>query len=366
LSRISCHDQEMGRVRLAVLGCGEVARDHHLPWLARIPDASIAVVADRDPVALAAARRLAPGARAVDDWRDGVSADGVDAVVVCLPNHLHADAAEVAAELGHHVYVEKPLATSLVDADRVLAACEAAGVVGMMGFNYRFNALYAEARALLAANHVGAPALCRSEFMLARSDLPPWKQTTSTGGGVLLDLAPHHVDLIAWLLDDDITDALATVTSRTSENDTATLTLRLRRGAVAQLAFGYRLVDAERFEIDGDRGRLIVDRRRHQRAFIEAPGEGRLRRTLRAADDVRRLRYVLEKRNAPGGEPSHGEALRRFVAAVLAGDHAQPDLTAGRACAAVLDAAERSLGSASFEHVVERRVSAGVERRAAS
>jgi predicted dehydrogenase len=142
--------------------------------------------------------------------------------------------------------------------------------------------------------------------------------------------------------------------------------LRLSRGAVAQLAFGYRLADAERFEIDGDGGRLIVDRRRHQRAFIEAPGEGRLGRALRAADDVTRIRYVLEKRNAPGGEPSHGAALRRFVAAVRSGDRVQPDLATGRARAAVIDAAERSLRSERFEHVVDRSASAGVERRAAS
>lgn len=356
----------MGRVKLAVLGCGEVARDHHLPWLARIPDAAVSIVADADPAALAAARKLAPDARGVGDWRDAVAAPEIDAVLVCLPNHLHADAAEAAAEHRRHVYVEKPLATSLIDADRVLAACEAAGVVGMMGFNYRFNALYTDARDLLAAGRVGSAALFRGEFMLARSDVPQWKRQSATGGGVLFDLAPHHVDLIPWLVDDPVVDVLATVSSRVSENDTATLTLRLRRGAVAQLAFGYGLVDAMRLEIDGDGGRLVVDRRRHQRAFIETPGETQLGRMLRAADDARRLRYVLEKRSAPGGEPSHGAALRRFVAAALAGDRVQPDLAAGRACAAVLDAAERSLRSESFERVVEDRVPAAAERRAAS
>lgn len=356
----------MGRVRLAVLGCGEVARDHHLPWLARIPDASVAVLADSDPGALAEARLLAPSALTVDDWHEAVAAPGIDAVLVCLPNQLHAAAAEAAAGHGRHVYVEKPLATTVLDADRVAAACDTAGVVGMMGFNYRFNALYAEARAMLGGNRVGAVALCRTEFMLARSTIPSWKRLSSTGGGVLLDLAPHHIDLIAWLLQDEVVDVLATVTSRASENDTATLTLRLRSGAVAQLAFAYGLIDAERLEVDGDRGRLVVDRRRHQRAFIEAPGEGRLRRAARSAGDATRFRYVLEKRAAPGGEPSHGIALRRFVAAVLAGERPEPGLSAGRDCAAVLDAAERSIRSERWEHVQERHAPASAERLAAS
>ena len=349
-----------------MLGCGEVARDHHLPWLARIPEASVAVVADEDPAALAAARRLAPDALAVGDWHEAVAAAGVDAVLVCLPNHLHAAAAEAAAAQKRHVYVEKPLATNLPDAERVLAACDAAGVVGMMGFNYRFNALYAQARALLAEGRLGSAALCRTEFMLARSDVPSWKRMSSTGGGVLLDLAPHHVDLVAWLLQDEVVDVLAAVSTRTSEDDTAALTLRLRGGAVAQLAFAYGLVDAERFEIDGDRGRLIVDRRRHQEAFVEAPGEGRLSRAARTARDTARLRYVLEKRAAPGGEPSHGTALRRFVAAVSAGERPEPGLAVGRDCAAVIDAAERSIQTGRWESVQARPVALATERVAAS
>jgi predicted dehydrogenase len=356
----------VGEVRLGVLGCGEVARDHHLPWLRRIPDVSVAVVADADPAAIAASRPLAPGADTVGDWRDAVGVAGLDAVLVCLPSQLHASAAAVAAELGLHVYVEKPLATTLDDATRVLDACHRAGVVGMMGFNYRFNALYAEGRALVAAGRVGTVAFCRGSFMLARTDLPPWKRSGSSGGGVLLDLAPHHADLVPWLLGEDVVDVLASVSSRASDDDTATLDLRLRSGAVAQLAFGYGLVDEERLEIYGDRGRLVIDRRRHQHAFVEAPGEGRFRRGLRAAHDAARLRYILEKRVAPGGEPSHGAALRRFVAAVRARQPAQPDLATGRDCASIVDAAERSIRSGAWEHVADLRVATDVETRAAS
>lgn len=350
-------------MRLAVLGCGEVARDHHLPWLARIPNAVVAVIADADPAAIAAASELAPGATVAADWRDALTTPGLDGALVCLPNSLHAPAAEAAAELGLHVYIEKPLATTLADADRVLGTCERAGVIGMMGFNYRFNALYMEARALLEAERVGTVAFCRGAFMLARADVPPWKRSSSSGGGVLLDLAPHHVDLVPWLLEDDVVDVVAAVSSRASELDTATLSLRLRSGVVAQLAFAYGVVDEMRLDVYGDRGRLVVDRRRHQQAYVEPAGEGRLRQLARAAQDAARLRYILEKRAAPGGEPSHGAALRRFVAAVLASEPVQPDLAAGRRSAAVIDAAERSARSGAWERPAEPHLA---ETRAAS
>jgi predicted dehydrogenase len=77
----------------------------------------VTVVADRDPAAL----ELATGARTVGDWREAIDSRDVDAVLACLPNGLHAVAAEAAARRGLHMYVEKPLATGMVDAEKVVA-----------------------------------------------------------------------------------------------------------------------------------------------------------------------------------------------------------------------------------------------------
>jgi predicted dehydrogenase len=343
-----------GTVRVGILGCGAVARRHHLPWLARLRQARVTVVADRDPAALAAALELATGARGVGDWREAIDARDVDAVIVCLPNGLHAVAAEAAARRGLHMYVEKPLATCMVDAEKVVAACAEAGVVAMTGFNYRFNSLYSEARAIVASGRLGRIVFCRGAFTVARHDLAPWKRRRAEGGGVLHDLAPHHVDLSGWLLAREIVEAHGELSSRTADDDTATVMLRLDNGCIAQLAFAYETVSEERFEIYGQRGRLVVDRRRHQRAHVEAPGEGRLRRAIRTVRDARRVDYVLEKRRAPGGEPSHGAALREFLAAVRDGRAVEPGLEAGRACVAVLEAVARSAASGRWESVPMR------------
>src|SRR5689334_16087300 len=126
-------------VRVGILGCGGIARVAHLPSLARIDGVSIVALADPDASCLSAARGITNNAATFADYADVVAMEGVDAVVVALPPALHADATIAALRAGKHVYVEKPLATSLDDAARVVAAWEGTSLTGMMGFNYRFN-----------------------------------------------------------------------------------------------------------------------------------------------------------------------------------------------------------------------------------
>src|SRR5690349_15563029 len=127
--------------RVAILGCGAIARAAHLPSIMGARDVDVVALADRDAQSLAAARLLARDARGVAEYREVLAMADVDAVIIALPPALHADAAVAALEAGKHVYVEKPLATSLVDAKRVVAAANGTRVVAMMGFNYRFNPL---------------------------------------------------------------------------------------------------------------------------------------------------------------------------------------------------------------------------------
>lgn len=329
-------------IRIAVAGCGNGAQRHHLPLLARMPDVEIVAVADPDPSRRAAALRHAPHAVAHADHRDALA--DVDALVLCLPSALHAEAAIAALERRRHVYVEKPLATALGDADRVVAAWRRAGVVGMMGFNYRFNRLYRSAKRLLDARAIGELVAARSVFSIADRDLPTWKRTRREGGGALLDLGSHHVDLVRHLFGEPVVEVSAEARSRRSEDDTVTVSLRMATGLVVQSLFAFGSADTERFEIVGSDGTLTVDRRRHQDAVIERPGDRRSRlgsiaRALASAP------YVLEKRRVPGHEPSHRIAFERFVAAIRGEVVTSPDLDDGRSCLAIVDAAERSARS---------------------
>ena len=289
-----------------------------------------------------AAGARAPQAAATADWREAIQVGDPAAVVVCLPNAEHAEAGRAAFLAGRHAFVEKPIARSLSEAGPLLEAWRATGKVGMTGFNYRFNPLYRSAREALQQGRIGEPLVVRSAFTIPGDGLPPWKRGRQGGGGALLDLGSHHVDLVRWLLAEPV-EASAAVRSRTSEDDVALLRLRLEGGVEVQSLFAFGTVEEERLEIYGTEGRLVVDRGRQQSAVIEKKGRrswasllGLVPRTPAQAA------WLWEKRRTPGHEPSHRTALAAFVDAVRSGANRPPDLEDGRACLAVLEAAERS------------------------
>ena len=233
-------------VRLGVLGCGSIARAAHLRSLARIDGATVVAIADSDPANLSAAQSLVPLARPARSYADVLEMPDVDAVIVALPPALHADAAIMALQRKKHVYVEKPLATSLADAERVLAAWQGSGLTAMMGFNYRYNPIVQRAHARLAAGAVGEIIGVHTVFTTSRRSIPAWKQHRGTGGGVLLDLAVHHVDLVRFLLDTEVARVSADVRSASSDQDTAFLQLRLTNGATVQSMCSLSAVDEDR------------------------------------------------------------------------------------------------------------------------
>lgn len=335
----------MPRLRVGVIGCGRAAQGIHLPILSRMVGVEIVAVAEPDRDLREAARRhVARGAAVLADYRELAERRDVDAVVVCLPNARHADAAIAAFERGKHVYVEKPLATSLPEAEQVLAAWQRSGAVGMMGFNYRFNRLYLSSRRLLAAAEIGELIAACSVFSLAADELPAWKRTRQTGGGALLDLGSHHLDLVGFLFGEPVTEVYARLSSARTEDDTALVQWRLAGGLSGQSFFSLSAVNEERFEIYGQAGKLTVDRSRYQDAAITRPARrwARAGSLWDAARSIEHAPYVWEKRRTPGHEPSHRVALTRFVAAIVGQGQATPDLNDGYINLRILLAAERS------------------------
>ena len=202
---------DLAPVALGLIGCGSIARNVHLKVLRRLPGVRVAALADPDAQRLNAAQRLVPGAAGCADYRQLLDLPHVQAVVIAAPNAHHAEMTVAALDRRKHVYLEKPIATSLAGARQILAAAQQAGTVGMMGFNYRFNPLYQETRRLIRSGRLGELVSVRSVFATASHPLPDWKQSRHSGGGVLLDLASHHVDLVRHFLGGEVRAVFATV-----------------------------------------------------------------------------------------------------------------------------------------------------------
>lgn len=340
---------------VAVVGCGRIAQMFHLPVLRELDRVRVVAVADGDPQARAAARALVPGAAVVQHLDALLEVPGVEAVVVCLPTHLHADAAVACLEAGRHVYVEKPLALDLAGAARVRRAWEANRCHGAVGFNVRLHPLHRQARELLAGGGLGTVVALRSVFSSAPRNVPEWKRSRATGGGALLDLASHHVDIVRYLLGSEVVAVSAAVSSRAGEDDTAALTLQLADGVVAQLLATASAAAGDRVDVLGTEASLGIDRMGRRRLTV-VPAAGGRGGAAAAARVLREGALATYDRLRPAPEPSFRAALAAFVAGAAArrdGTVPGVDAVAGVAAtiedgyraAAVVDAAERSAAS---------------------
>jgi len=336
-------------LRIGVIGCGRIARAVHLPVLGRIRDARVVAIAEPDEPSRAAAAMIARGATAYADHADLLRAGGLDAVVVCVPPHLHAPVATAAFDAGLHVYLEKPIALSVAEGERLIEAWRRSRRIGMIGFNFRFHPQMLRIRERLRDGAIGTPLGVRAIFSILPHELPEWKRTRRSGGGVLLDLASHHIDLVHYLFDEPVTRVFASVRSLSGEGDHAAVQLELASGLMVQL-FGSRgTVDEHRLEIVGTTGKLVMDRTElvrpdHVPATQQGARARRLARALAALEPARVLR-------SPGMEPSFDAALGAFVWSASGNAFGGPDLLDGMRSLAVVEAAERSAATGASEAV---------------
>jgi predicted dehydrogenase len=270
--------------------------------------------------------------------------DGIDAVVICLPNALHADAAIAALERNKHLYLEKPLAVTLKEGQTVLEAWRRAGRVGMIGFNYRFNPLHVEMRRRLQAGAIGRLVGARSVWTTAPQRLAVWKTERLTGGGVLLDLASHHFDLMRFWFDQEIVKVHASVRSERTEHDTASVQIRLDSGLLAESFFSLSSIEDEQFEVYGSTGKLSFDRFNSWNIELAGPQPRSIARRYfgRVISALPHTRFAINKLRAPGMEPSFSTALAEFVSAAQVERQIHPDLDDGFKSLSVVVAAEES------------------------
>ncbi len=331
-------------LRIAVAGCGRLARHVHLPVLARLP--GVEVVAVIDPVASCrkSALDICPRAEPFAQLHEVWDRSRVDAVVISAPTALHPELAIAALRQGAHIYLEKPLAGSLRDAERILAAWDQRGQTAMIGFNYRFHRLFESARRAIADRVVGTPFMVSTVFASSNTARNDWRAQAG-GGGALLDLGSHHVDLIHFLFGERVTAVFAQTSAVHAEQCTATMQLKLESGILVTCGFSFGTVDQDRIEIFGDRAMLRVDRYLSTDCeIIPVTGQRlRMRQMGAAISFIKRPGEILAKFRAPGNELSYRTALLKFVEAARTNTPVTPDLHDGYRAAAVIAAAEQSM-----------------------
>src|SRR5262245_12096904 len=185
----------MAPLLLCIAGCGRFAA-FHARAARGLPGRVALSFASRDAATAEAYRRRFGGAAAFGSYEDAAADARVQALLFCTPHHVHLDNVRLAARHGKAVLVEKPMARTLEEADRMLAEARAAGITFMVGENFHFMPAFVAARRLLAAGAIGA---IRQIVATPRGFRVPggWRRRrASAGGGVLIDSGVHYVHLL--------------------------------------------------------------------------------------------------------------------------------------------------------------------------
>ena len=195
-----------------IAGLGRIAGAEIAPAVTAAGNSTLAAVCSRDADR---ARNFADqhgAASAYADYRAMLEDPTVDAVYIATPNSLHADQVVQAAEAGKHVLCDKPLATTVPEAERAIAACRTADVRLGVTFQTRNHEGMSDLRQLLADGGIGAVRLVQIEVSPGRALPGGWRTDPAmAGAGVMNNLGVHAYDLLRYLLGAEVVEATAVV-----------------------------------------------------------------------------------------------------------------------------------------------------------
>jgi predicted dehydrogenase len=199
-------------LRFGVISTADIGVRKVIPAMQRADRCEVVAIASRDLDRARAAAAQLRIPRAYGTYEELLADAEVDAIYDPLPNHLHAEWTIAAAEAGKHVLGEKPLATSVADAERMISACEAAGVTLMEAFMYRLHPSWEAVRELVSSGRIGRLVTVQSWFSFFNDDPGDIRNRVETGGGALFDIGCYCVNLSRMLFGTEPTRVQASVT----------------------------------------------------------------------------------------------------------------------------------------------------------
>lgn len=204
-------------VRVGIIGCGSIAKQRHAPEYHS--NINCRIVAFSDP-SIERAGELAEkyGGRAYQKYEDIINDPTIDAVSICSPNYTHAEITIAALKAGKHVLCEKPMATNLEEAKLMIETARQSGKILMIGHNQRFAPAHREAKKILERGEMGRVITFNTffkhrgpEFWSIEGKSSWFFNKDRAIFGVMGDLGIHKIDLIRWLLNDEIIEVNSTI-----------------------------------------------------------------------------------------------------------------------------------------------------------
>jgi UDP-N-acetyl-2-amino-2-deoxyglucuronate dehydrogenase len=226
---------------IAILGCGKVAH-LHAKAVQNLPNAQLAGVWSRSPKS-AETFAMQYGVRFYSEVEDLIKNENIDLAIVCTPHPFHSEPAEKAANAGAHVLIEKPLASTLEDSDKIIDACKNAGVKLGVISQRRWYKPVQRVKEAIDTDKIGKPVFGTINMLGWRDkkyyDADEWRGTWDMeGGGVLVNQAPHQLDILLWYMGeiDEVYGIWKNLNHPYIEvEDTAVAVVKFKSGAIGNI-----------------------------------------------------------------------------------------------------------------------------------
>jgi predicted dehydrogenase len=334
----------MDKVRLGIIGLGNQGKFYTRILTGELkspyqPDNMvIGAVCDIDPKMKAMYQEKHPELPFFEDWKEMIASGLVDAVVTTVPHYLHPEIAIYSLEHGIHVLVEKPASVAAKNVREMneVAAKHPELTFGIM-FNQRTNPLYIKVRELIKSGELGE--IRRSNWIVNSWWRPDsyyrssaWRATWGgEGGGVLVNQAPHQLDLWQWIcgFPTKMTAKCINGAHRdiVTENDVTILTEYENGSTGVFITSTHDFAGTNRFEIDLSKGKIVIENNQatvlyfpHDEDYLNAnitmEQAAQLTRGNAAGGDGIRTEVI---EGAPGEGPQHCGVMQNFAAHILDG-----------------------------------------------
>ena len=232
----------MKKLKTALVGCGKVS-DFHAKAFVNLENSEFSAVCSRKEET---AKKFAEkyGVKAYTDIEEMIEKEKIDVVSICTPHPNHADYAVKAANLGCNILIEKPLASSLSDCNKIIEAGDKNNVLIGTIVQRRFYKPCMRIKEAIDSGKIGKPVIGMVTMMGYRDkhyyDSDPWRGTWEhEGGGVLVNQAAHQLDLLQWYMDSEVSEVYGAWKNFNHDyievDDSAVATVKYKSGALASI-----------------------------------------------------------------------------------------------------------------------------------
>lgn len=253
------------------------------------------------------------------DWEHVIADDAIDVVDITAPNFLHAEMALAAMEAGKMVVMEKPLATTLEEARKLVDAAQKHGTLAMYAENRLFAPVFVRTREMIEQGELGEIRIFRINEMGSGPGHAGWfRDREKAGGGAVIDMGIHGLCLSEWLIGSRITSLNAVTSPAGTTEETAITNCRFENGAVGQFICSWAIQGGLdiRAEVFGSAGTVLIDHGREaggMRAYRSQSPSGEQENRPHQASETGWSFPLTDEWNIKG----HAAELRHFVDCML-------------------------------------------------